>query len=196
MLKSMFKMKKTLAVLVLFAFSAPSFAQMSKREKDKLSNRLESSFPEPHKGEKASINKVNVGLTAGMSNPNGGLGSSPEYGVNIGYQPVFPFGLGLEFATTELDDLNIQQTSVLVRGTYNLAGDIPVLRHSFLGVTGGPVFIENNDTEWAIGPVIGFDIPLQKSASRYLTLGAQARYLLISDADDTFSAGLALKYWY
>ncbi len=190
-------MKKMLITLMALSFSFTSFAQMSEREKRNATNRLENSFPEPRGYERSSMSKMHMGLETGMFNPTGSTGSSVEYGLNIGYQPVFPFGLGLEFTTTELDNAaNTQLTQLLLRGTYNLAGDIPVLRHSYFGATAGPIFIENGDTEWAIGPVVGFDIPLQNRSSDFLSLGLQAKYLLISDADDSFGAGLNLKYWY
>lgn len=190
-------MKKMLITLMALSFSFASFAQMSEREKKTMTNRLENSFPEPNQNQRATAGRVHMGLTTGMFNPSGSMGSSLEYGLNVGFQPVVPFGLGLEFTTTELDNsVDTQLTQLLLRGTYNLAGDIPVLRHSYFGVTGGPLFIEDGDTEWAIGPLVGFDIPLQERSSDFLSLGLQAKYLLISDADDSFGAGLNLKYWY
>ncbi len=189
-------MKKVLLSFLIMAYTCTAFAQMSAQEKRRMENRVEGSFPSLDKREEPGINNINFGLVAGMLNPHGSIGSSAEYGVNIGFMPVRHLGAGLELTTTELDKVNVQMTNLLARGTYHLAGDIPILKDSFLGVTGGPIFIEDGDTEWAIGPIVGFDIPLQNQSSGYLTLGLQARYLLISDADDTFSAAAALKYWY
>ena len=88
-----------------------------------------------------------------------------------------------------------KRVTLLGRGTYNFGGDIPVLRSSYVGVTTGPMFVDSN-VEWSVGPLVGFDIPLQQQTSNFLSLGLQAKYLYTTDTQDSFSAGLALKYWY
>lgn len=188
----MFKMVFTMAVLTI---SLNASAQMSEAEKNSARSRLEGSLPEPQAVESKEQYKVHMGLMAGVSSPRGDADSSPEFGLNVGFQPYVPFGLGAEVITAELDDTDIQRTSVLARGTYNFGGDIPVLRSSYLGVTTGPMFADG-ETEWSTGPLVGFDIPLQNQASNFLSLGLQAKYLWTTDSQDALSAGLALKYWY
>ena len=55
---------------------------------------------------------------------------------------------------------------------------------------------ENGDTEFSVGPTVGFDIPLQEKSNDYLSLGLAAKYLYTTDVQDSFAANLALKYWY
>lgn len=188
----MFKKLLTIAVM---ASSLSAFAQMSQEEKSSARNRLEGSLPEPTPVENKDQYKIHMGLTAGVSSPRGDAESSPEFGINVGFQPYVPFGLGAEVITAELDDTGVQRTSVLARGTYNFGGDIPVLRSSYLGVTTGPMFVDGN-TEWSVGPLAGFDIPLQNQTSNFLSLGLQAKYLWTTESQDALSAGVALKYWY
>lgn len=188
----MFKKLLTIAVLTS---SLSAFAQMSEAEKRTTRSRIEGSLPDVQPVESKDQYKIHMGLTAGVSSPRGDADSSPEFGINVGFQPYVPFGLGAEVTTAELADTNIQRTSILGRGTYNFGGDIPVLKSSYLGVTGGPMFVDGQ-TEWSVGPLAGFDIPLQSQASNFLSLGLQAKYLWTSDTQDALSAGLALKYWY
>lgn len=189
-------MFKTLLTITVLASSLSAFAQMSQDEKRNVESRLEGTLPEPRAVEEKDAYKIHMGLTAGVNSPNGDAESSPEFGINVGFQPYIPFGLGAEVITAELDDTNVQRTSVLARGTYNFGGDIPVLRSSYLGVTTGPMFVDGDNVEWSAGPLAGFDIPLQNKTSDFLSLGLQAKYLWTTGTQDSFSGGLALKYWY
>ena len=186
--------KTTLAFLVLASLTT-AYGQMSNEEKRNMQNKMEGTLPEPKSIDSKDEYKIHMGLTAGVSSPNGAAGSSAEYGINVGFQPYVPFGVGAEVITAELDETNIQRTSVLARGTYNFGGDIVVLKSSYIGVTTGPMFVDG-DTEWSVGPLVGFDIPLQDQTANFLSLGLQAKYLYTTDTQDSFSAGLALKYWY
>lgn len=194
-------MFKSLLTITALSLSLSAFAQMSEAEKAKVENKLEGTLPESREATRDEY-KVHMGLSAGVNSPNGDVESSPEFGVNVGFQPYIPFGFGGELVTSEINDTNIQRTSLLARGTYNFGGDIPVLRSSFIGVAAGPMWInfdgDNNDeVEWSAGPLAGFDIPLKSGAnSDYLSLGLQAKYLYTTDSEDALSAGLALKYWY
>lgn len=188
-------MLKVLLTVAVMTSSLTAFAQMSNAEKRNVENKLEGSLPEPRAVESKDAYKMHMGLTAGVSSPNGDAESSPEFGINVGFQPYVPFGLGAEVITAELDETDIQRTSVLARGTYNFGGDIPVLRSSYVGVTAGPMFVDS-EVEWSVGPLAGFDIPLTQAASNFLSLGLQAKYLYTTDTQDAFSGGVALKYWY
>ncbi|MBC7711886.1 MAG: hypothetical protein H7177_01005 [Rhizobacter sp.] len=190
-------MFKTLVTLALLTSSVASYAQMSSEEKSNAQTRLEGTMPNPGPVNDKSSYRIHMGLTAGVSNPNGDAASSPEYGINVGFQPYVPFGVGAELTTTELDNTNLQRTNLLARGTYNFGGDIPVLRSSYIGVVTGPMFqSQGGNTEWSVGPTAGFDIPLQDKHSDFLSLGLTAKYLYTTNVQDSFSAGLALKYWY
>lgn len=188
-------MFKTVLTIAVLTSSLSAFAQMSQEEKSSARSRLEGSLPEPQAVESKDQYRLHMGLTAGVSSPRGDADSSPEFGINVGFQPYVPFGLGAEVITAELDNTNIQRTSILARGTYNFGGDIPVLRSSYLGVTAGPMFVDGK-TEFSTGPIAGFDIPLQNQTSNFLSLGLQAKYLWTTDTQDALSAGVALKYWY
>ncbi len=190
-------MNKTIIALAILSSSATTFAQMSKSEKDYFENKLEGTLPEPHSVANSRMSKIHMGLMTGMTNPNGDAESSVEYGINVGFQPYVPFGLGAEVTTSELDNSKVQKTNLLVRGTYNLGGDIPVLRSSYLGVLAGPMFqSEDGDTEFSVGPTLGFDIPLQDKSNDFLSLGLSTKYLYTTEVQDSFAASLALKYWY
>jgi hypothetical protein len=188
-------MFKTLLTLVVLTSSLSAFAQMSEAEKNSARSRLEGTLPEPRAVEEKDQYRIHMGLTAGVNSPNGDAKSSAEYGINVGFQPYVPFGLGAEITTAELDNTDIQRTSVLARGTYNFGGDIPVLKSSYVGIATGPMFVDSN-VEWSVGPLIGFDIPLEQKTSNFISLGLQAKYLYTTDTQDSFSAGVALKYWY
>jgi hypothetical protein len=188
-------MFKTVLTIAALTSSLSAFAQMSQEEKSSTRSRLEGSLPEPQAVENKDQYKIHMGLIAGVNSPRGDSDSSPEFGINVGFQPYVPFGLGAEVITAELDNTNIQRTSILARGTYNFGGDIPVLQSSYLGVTSGPMFVDGN-TEWSAGPLVGFDIPLQNQTSNFLSLGLQAKYLWTTNSQDGLSAGVALKYWY
>lgn len=189
-------MFKTVLTIAVLASSISAYAQMSEQEKSSARSRLEGLLPEPGPVESKDQYKLHMGVTAGVNSPRGDAKSSPEFGINVGFQPYVPFGLGAEVITAELDKTNIQRTSILARGTYNFGGDIPVLRTSYLGVTTGPMFVDRK-TEWSAGPLAGFDIPLQQNqTSNFLSLGLQAKYLWTTNTQDSFSAGLALKFWY
>lgn len=188
-------MVKVTLLLLLLVSSVQSYAQMSNAEKKYMENKMEGVLPGPKKVDSKDEYRIHMGLTAGVNSPNGDAESTPEYGINIGFQPYIPFGVGAEVITAELDESNIQRTSILARGTYNFGGDIAVLRNSYIGVNTGPMFIDGQ-TEWSFGPLVGFDIPLQDQVSNFLSLGLQAKYLYTTETQDSFSAGLALKYWY
>lgn len=180
---------------VLLSLAVLSSASLYAQTPEEAENRLRSSLPDLRPVEEKEQYKIHMGLTAGVSSPNGDAESSPEVGLNIGFSPYIPFGLGAEITTAELDDTDTQRTQVLVRGSYNFGGDIPVLRHSYVGVGAGPMFVSDK-VEWTIAPLAGFDIPLTAQTTDFLSLGLSARYLYTTETQDSFSGGLALKYWY
>lgn len=184
-------MFKVLLAVGLIVGSVSGFAQTREEAED----RIKGSFPELRPVEAKDQYKIHMGLTAGVNSPNGDAESSPEVGLNVGFAPYIPFGLGAEITTAELDDTDVQRTQVLARGTYNFGGDIPVLRYSYAGVGVGPMFVSDK-VEWTIAPLAGFDIPLSNKTSDFISLGLSAKYSYTTGTQDAFSAGAALKYWY
>lgn len=141
--------------------------------------------------------RMHVGMNLGINNPEGTRGATPELGVDVGFQPVIPFGVGFEVSTSRFsssDDQYHKRTTMMVRGTYNFGGDTPVLRYSYFGLATGAVFL-NDGSELGVAPLIGFDVPLD-DAHTY-SLGYSARYLFVTSKDpDSLITSASLKYWF
>jgi len=181
------KLSVSLAVLGLL-FSAHAFSAETGR----------SVLPDKRPVQQPSEYKPHVGLLFGAAQPEGSGQASSEIGVDIGYQPYVPFGLGVEYTHARIDDGTDKKDrdTVLAKGTYNFGGTIAVLKDSYVGVALGPVFTSEH-TSFAGAPIAGFDIPLKRDQSQYLSLGAAAKYAIVSDNDvDTFSLTGVVKYWY
>lgn len=148
--------------------------------------------------------KPHIALLAGPSIPEGSYNTGAEYGIDVGFQPYVPFGLGLELtsATYDADGASddYTRTKLMAKGTYNLAGMLPVLRYSYLGLGVGPMYESTNDATtlyMGLMPNLGFDIPLTTAPSEYLSLGANARYLITnSGGPDVFALNGVMKYWF
>ncbi len=186
-------MKKTLlCLLATTAFSA--YAQ-------ETTDKMVGTFPEPKEVSTYEEQKLHMGLNVGMNSPSGSYDNSMGMGVDVGFQPYIPFGVGAEVFTTEMDEDDVnnddQRTAILGRGTYNFGGEVPVLRHSFVGLAAGPVLTGET---WDIGlaPLTGFDIPIAKMMNGSdLSLGASIKYLYTTSATaDAFMTSAAIKYWY
>jgi len=158
-----------------------------------------STFPGPAPVETADELKVHMGLNLGFNTPEGSHDTTSNLGVEVGYQPYIPFGVGAELFTSQIDSDNNQdeqRTSLLARGTYNFGGEAPIVEYSWVGLSAGPVYA---DGVWEVGvaPQLGFDIPATKINGQDLTLGANAKFLVTStDSPDAFMANFAVKYWY
>lgn len=127
-----------------------------------------------------------AGLLVGISNPKEG-DTSTEFGLDVGYQPYIPFGVGFEITRT--DDRSI----ILAKGSYNFGGEIPVIHQAFVGVAAG-----QDDSIFVMGPLAGFDIPLSADdPNSQLTLGGTVKYLF-SNNDDAQSLSINgnMKYWF
>lgn len=147
-----------------------------------------------------------VGILAGLTNPEN-FKSTTEYGVDVGFQPWSPLSVGVEWTGANTNRSlagsreSLDRNSVLLKAAYNLGGETPVIRSSYLGVALGPV-IDNSaykGTHSGIGPIAGFDIPITKEQreAQVLTLGLAAKYILVSGpSPDGFSMNGALKYWF
>jgi len=145
--------------------------------------------------------RPHVGLIAGStirdSSAHGTLG------IDAGMQPYIPFGLGVEFLRSQVqspvDDQFEDAYSLMGRGTYNFGGEIPFIRHSYIGLMAGAINTAG-ETLAASAPVIGFDIPLKESSDisgNYLSLGANARYTIIEGSGrDNGLLAAQMKYWF
>ncbi len=165
-----------------------------------------STYPPVAKTMTKSEMAPHVGIITGLTNPEN-FKSTTEYGVDVGFQPWTPLSLGLEWTGANTNRRlagtkeSLDRTNVLLKAAYNLGGETPVVRHSYLGVALGPV-IDNRayrGTHSGIGPVAGFDIPVTKEQreSQALTLGLAAKYIFVSGpSPDGFSMNGALKYWF
>lgn len=157
-------------------------------------------FPEPKKVTNRKEQMVHMGLSLGVNNPSGGYDTSLGMGVEVGFRPYVPFGVGAEVFTTNMNENNVssndQRTAALARGSYNFGGAIPVIRHSYVGMGAGPV-VTGNTWDVGLAPLTGFDIPVNEQVGSALTLGASLKYLYTTSATaDAFMMSAAVKYWY
>lgn len=140
--------------------------------------------------------RFHLGFNLGINIPEGSRGATPELGFDIGFQPLIPFGLGLEISTSRFDDSHDafhRRTTALVRSTYNFGGDIPVIKYSYLGFAAGPVFLSDG-TEFGFAPIAGFDVRL--SEEHNCSLGFVTKYLFVTSKDpDSLMTSAAVKFW-
>lgn len=181
---------KTTIATIFFCLSSVAFAQTEGTN----------TFPKPTKPETVSEWRTHMGILAGYTNAEGKFESALGYGVDFGFQPYIPFGVGAELASTE-NEGNLTRTTLLGRGTYNFGGSIPVINKSYVGAMLGPVWdseSSNDGVRFGIGPVVGFDLPLGKEITeKTVTLGLNARYLFVNEGvADTFALNGAMKYWF
>ncbi len=156
-------------------------------------------FPEVKEVQNTNDYKPHMGFTAGMNSPGGDNNTTTETGVNIGFQPLIPFDLGVEFSTSRFnsdDDQDYKRVSTLGKATYNFGGEIPLLRDTYVGGAAGPVFLSGR-TEFGAAPLAGFDIPLTKNKKKdFVSLGLNTRYLYVTDAPDSLITNAAVSYWF
>lgn len=184
----------------LIAVTAVVFAVQANAADDS-EKTVSSTLPKTSAIEDRAAYRPHIGVTAGIANPEGNYETAPEFGIDVGYQPYIPFGLGAMITTSRNDSKNtahdLERTTVLVRGTYNFGGATPVIKNSWVGIAAGPVF-RYDGTDIGLAPIVGFDIPIREDiTASYLSLGADARYLAVSGgAADTFSVNGVVKYWF
>lgn len=180
------------------ALDSPASTNLAVRD-----GELSSTFPSPREVLQEGLSP-HVDIMLGLSNPEGSYSSSPEYGFAFGFQPYIPFGMGMSLTYSSnpskyTDTRKIDRTTVLVWGTYNFAGDIPVIKYSHVGVGTGPV-INQDATYFGLVPMVGFDIPVREWSGEYLSylsFGAQAKYTIISNNEsDGFTVNGTMKYWF
>lgn len=144
--------------------------------------------------------KPHIGLVASSVHAEGSYDAGAGYGLEIGFQPYIPFGVGLEFTKSQnegrkqLDDLT--QTMILARATYNFGGNNYFIRNSYAGLALGRVE-RSKEAFLATAPLVGFDLPIQEKAHNYITLGASAKHLITEGSEpDSLLINGVVKYWY
>ena len=182
-------------------FCLPALTQDEVRDK-----QTRGTFTEPRRAYGPDEYKVHVGLELGFAEPGERYNAGAEYGANVGFQPIVPIGLGLEVATLSTSQVDtgvsFDRTKVMLNGTYNFGGNLPVIRHSYLGAGLGPVYDtigSASNTYLGINLLAGADFPLiSDSVGRNsFSLGAVAKYLIVTeDAQDSFALNAQLKYWF
>jgi hypothetical protein len=187
-------MLKLCILAVMITTSA--FSQTSEVEKKEDPGPT---FPVVKTVENHEESRMHLGLNLGINSPEGKRGSTPELGVEIGFQPLIPFGLSLELSTSKFDgadDEMHKRTTLLAKGTYNFGGDAPIVRYSYLGLGTGPVFL-NDGMEFGFAPLMGFDIPLYGETDHSCSVGFVAKYLFVTTNDpDSLITSAAVKYWF
>jgi hypothetical protein len=192
-MENLVMMKFAFALLCLVGCLTSSFAAQEHKPE---STRI---FPLPKPVVEKENYKMHVGLLTGINIPEGRRGATPEIGVDIGYQPFIPYGLGLELSTSRFDaadDEMHKRVTMLAKGSYNFGGDLPVIRYSYVGLAGGAVFLHKGP-EMGIAPTMGFDIPLGPEIHDAMTLGFYTKYLVVSGGQpDSLMTSAAFKFWY
>ncbi len=160
-----------------------------------------STFPAPHAIRNSGEQVPHIGLMLGSTQPEGRFNSSAEVGIDVGFQPYVPFGLGLEATYSQLNstvnDGKNERGTVLAKATYNLGGSIPIIRDSYVGFGVGAVIAKDKST-LATAPMVGFDIPIRdKNDQASLSFGANAKFLTAEGSEpDAVSLSGVVKYWY
>lgn len=179
-------------MVMVFAFSWTTLAQEA--------GTTSSTFPAPMKAEGKSELKPHVGILMGMMDPSGRSAVSGDFGVDVGFQPYVPFGLGMELAGYRAEDAD--RARLLVRGTYNFGGTIPVIRHSYVGAGIGAT-MGSDRTLLTSAPMVGFDIPVwdinpdAAMSGHLFTLGLHAKLLITEGSEpDAFAMNGVVKYWF
>ncbi len=169
-------MKRATTLIMISLFSTFAFAE----------NKESTTFPNLRATYTRAEYQPHAGLLVGITNPNEG-DTSTEFGLDVGYQPYIPFGLGAELLRTN------DRSILLGKGSYNFGGIIPIIHTAFVGVAAG-----HDDSVFVMGPLAGFDIPLSEyDPGSQITLGGTAKYLFSGNADaQALSVNGTMKYWF
>jgi hypothetical protein len=160
-----------------------------------------STFPKTSPVSSMAQMRPHIGASVGAASPTDDYDNSSLFGLDFGFQPYVPFGVGAMLSTAKFTGKNgkgdLTRTTLLARGSYNFGGNIPVIQHSYVALGIGPVF-NSDGTELGIAPIAGFDIPLTRDvADKVVSLGANVKYLATSGGSpEDVSLNGAVKYWY
>ncbi|MEQ1723181.1 MAG: hypothetical protein ABL930_08380 [Pseudobdellovibrio sp.] len=179
---------KSFFLLAILTFSSLQVSAQSNQSK---------TLPDPRPIYSRSENQPHIGVLGGVINTNNTGENVGEYGLDFGYQPYIPYGLGVEVTRSESADTNgdnNERTSLLAKGSYNFGGNSAIIRNSYVGVALGTI-LRNDNSYFAGGPLLGFDVPV--SDDDKLSLGVNAKYLMIDGTEpDALSVNGAIKYWF
>jgi hypothetical protein len=163
-------------------------------------------FPKPRQVAISEEKKPHIGVNLGTNDPGGGYNSAFGYGLEAGYQPYIPLGLGAELYRFQSSHdthsrLNLDRTQLLLKGTYNFGGDIPVIKNAYVGGQLGPVLDTIAGASYlrmGMGLLAGADFFVGGSPKKdQWSVGAVANYLWVSDSDaDYFGVNGVVKYWF
>lgn len=189
----MYTLVKLVAALVTLVSISPSFAMAA-------DTSGQSVLTDPRPAEGMNEQKPSLGLSLGYADTEAGRATTIGYGVEYAFQPYIPMSTALELSGYSAQGSDTQssitRTKLLVKGNYNLGGNIAVIKYSYVGVGVGVVWdniLNRNDLNLGIAPQVGFDIPLNTQYS----LGANANYLFVGGAKpDAFALNGVAKYWF
>ena len=155
---------------------------------------------ETHSIATAKEYRAQFGVMGGIADTNKGGKSSGEFGINFGFQPFIPIGLGFEASGSKYETSNGElkdKTNLLLTGSYNFSGTTNVFRDTYIGAAMG-LIVRSENSDATVGPLAGFDIPLKPAKNvSALTIGANAKYLF-SNATEVEGVAVngVLKYWF
>lgn len=158
--------------------------------------------PELREVDNSSMRRPHIGVNIGVGNPEGSRTPGGRYLVEVGLQPYVPFGLAVEGGYSYFTDGpdKVSRTSLLLKGTYNFGGTVPVLKYSYIGLGIGPAWEDSTHKDGFAAltvPQLGFDIPLETFVSKPLSIGLNASYNISSTGTrNVFYTSGVLKYWY
>lgn len=187
--------------LFILALATLGFSAFAQTDAD---NTVSKTLPEVTPVENEAGFRPHFGILAGVSTPEGSFDTGAEYGIDVGFQPVIPFSLGIEFNQANYDadaGDDFSRSSFLLKGAYNFGGNIVVLKDSYIGLGAG-LLVEDvgpaTTTYGGLMPNLGFDIPTFQIKEDWVSLGANARYLITGseNAPDVFAVNGVLKYWF
>lgn len=185
-------MRALLKILVasISAWSLTAFAQEG-------ANTL----PEARETETRAEMKPSLGIFGGYAETEAARRSAANYGIEYAFQPYIPLGAAIELSgyvsPSVEDQATLTRTRLLGKVNYNLGGNIPVIKNSYVGVGIGPIWdnvANTDDIEFGFAPQVGFDIPITRTK---FSIGANANYLFVGGAKpDAFALNGVAKYWF
>ena len=188
-------LNKKIAILILALAPVMTFAAANETGKSET-------IPTARPVESKSEYQPHMGLLLGVADINNDYNNAAEYGLDFGYQPYVPFGLGAEVTYFKSDSSvggpDLERTQVIAKGSYNFGGTTPIIRHSYIGLGVGAA-IDESETKLVSVPMIGFDIPVARESGeeKNFSLGAQLRHSLVEgSAPDSTALNGTMKYWF
>lgn len=145
-------------------------------------------------------NLPHLSLLAGVADTED-RDSSANYGIEVGIRPILPLTSSIELSGNvggkQEGRATITRTKLLAKANYNVGGDIPLIRDTYIGAGLGPVLDNNRhdqDVELGVAPQVGFNIPV---TGTQVSVGANANYMFVSgDKPDVFALNGVATFWY